>query len=65
MEVPCPPIYFVVEYMTTAAPWSKGRQMSGAAVLSIDERDAVFAPDVGDPPRIGKTWSFGFGSVSA
>jgi len=25
MEVPCPPMNFVVEWMTTSAPWSNGR----------------------------------------
>ena len=35
IEVPWPPIYLVVECMTIAAPWSSGRQSTGAAVLSM------------------------------
>ena len=64
MEVPCPPIYFVVEYMTTAAPWSRGRQISGAAVLSMISGMPYSRP-MPATSRIGNTSSFGFGSVSA
>ena len=34
IELPWPPMYFVAEYTTMAAPCSSGRHSSGAAVLS-------------------------------
>ena len=64
MAVPWPPIHFVVEYTTTAAPWSSGRHITGAAVLSMMSGTPNSRPMVATSP-IGKTWSFGFGKVSA
>jgi hypothetical protein len=64
MAVPCPPIHLVVEYITTAAPWSSGRHITGAAVLSMMSGTPSSRPIFATSP-IGKTWSFGLGSVSA
>ena len=35
MEVPCPPIHFVADWMTMSAPCSIGFAMIGANVLSM------------------------------
>ena len=35
MEVPCPPIHFVAEWMTMSAPCSIGFARIGAKVLSM------------------------------
>ena len=64
MLLPWPPMYFVVECITTAAPWSNGRTSSGAAVLSIMSGMPSVRPIAATSP-IGNTSSFGFGSVSA
>ena len=64
IEVPCPPIYFVVEYITTAAPWSNGRTRIGAAVLSMISGMPNLRP-IAATSAIGKGISFGLGSVSA
>ncbi len=47
IEVPCPPIYFVVEYTTMAAPCSSGRHSTGAAVLSTISGTPELAADLG------------------
>ena len=64
IEVPWPPMYLVVEYMTIAAPCSSGRQITGAAVLSTISGTPSPRP-ISATSRIGKTCSFGLGSVSA
>ena len=64
MLVPWPPMYLVVECITTAAPWSNGRTRSGAAVLSMISGMPSGRP-MAATSAIGKTSSFGFGRVSA
>jgi len=48
----------------TAAPWSSGRQMTGAAVLYMISGTPISRPILETSP-IGNTSSFGLGSVSA
>ena len=62
--MPWPPIHLVVEYITTAAPWSNGRHMIGEAVLSMISGTPSSRPIAATSP-IGKTCSFGLGKVSA
>ena len=64
IEVPWPPMYFVVEYITTAAPWSNGRTSIGAAVLSMISGMPNLRP-IAATSAIGNAISFGLGSVSA
>ena len=64
IEVPWPPIYLVVEYTTTAAPWSNGRTSSGAAVLSMISGMPKDRP-IAATSAIGNGISFGLGRVSA
>jgi len=64
IEVPWPPIYFVVECMTTAAPWSSGRHKTGAAVLSTISGTPSSRPIRATSP-IGNTSSFGLGTDPA
>ena len=64
MLVPCPPIHFVVECITIAAPCSSGLHRMGAAVLSMISGTPILRPSAATS-AIGKTLSFGFGSVSA
>ena len=64
IEVPCPPMYLVVECTTMAAPCSSGRQIMGAAVLSMISGTPSSRPIAATSP-IGNTVSFGLGNVSA
>src|ERR1019366_2630614 len=64
IEVPWPPIYLVVECSTIAAPWSSGRQSTGAAVLSMIRGTPSSRP-IFATSAIGNTMSLGLGSVSA
>ena len=64
IEVPWPPMYFVAEYITTAAPWSNGRTSVGAAVLSMISGMPNLRP-IAATSAIGNGISFGLGSVSA
>ena len=63
MEVPCPPIYLVVEWITIAAPWSIGFEIIGDAVLSIISGIPNFLP-ISETSPIGKIFNLGLGSVS-
>ena len=64
ITVPWPPINFVNEWTTTAAPWSNGLHIIGAAVLSIIRGILCFLP-ISETSLIGKTLKAGFGNVSA
>ena len=57
-------MYLVVECTTMAAPWSNGRQIIGAAVLSMISGTPSSRPIAATSP-IGNTVSFGLGKVSA
>ncbi len=57
-------MYFVVEYIVTAAPWSNGRTSVGEAVLSMISGMPNFLP-IAATSAMGNAISFGFGSVSA
>ncbi len=57
-------MYFVVEWIIIAAPWSKGLHIIGAAVLSTIRGIPSFLP-ISATSLIGKTCNFGFGNVSA
>ena len=59
-----PPINFVKEWITTAAPCSIGLHITGAAVLSIIRGILCFLP-MSATSLIGKTRKYGFGKVSA
>ena len=64
IEVPWPPIYFVVECITIAAPCSNGLVNTTAAVLSTISGTPSLRP-IAATSAMGNTSSFGFGSVSA
>ena len=64
IELPWPPIHLVKEWTTIAAPCLIGLQVIGAAVLSTIRGIPNSLPNEATS-SIGKTFNFGFGSVSA
>ena len=63
IEVPWPPIYFVVECMVIVAPCLIGWHSIGQAVLSMISGTPSSLPILATS-AIGNTASFGLGSVS-
>ena len=63
IEVPWPPINLVVEWINTAAPWSNGLQITGAAVLSTIKGIPNGLP-ISATSLIGNTSKLGFGRTS-
>ena len=64
MAVPWPPMYFVVEWTMMAAPWSKGLQITGQAVLSMISGTPSSRP-MRATSAMGNMASFGLGRDSA